>query len=740
LDGSWDVDFAGLGIPLRSAISAPRDLRRGHLLAAGSLKVDVSCDFLELGCMNMAVAIRGPATARFYKTFHAWSKLGSVSHQQRRCFVLISPACEANDAQSTNSRQKTPAILITREVRIPESRFARMQQHPTFLHRIQAELDVKLEPSQRPTDDGIRTIFITAKGAARHRHVRNILRRQADDAQSLDATIFDKAELVNHHPKLLVTLPSETVSLLQDNAEELRLRIQKAFSVQLDIEPEREGAVSDDKRREMDGKRVVVVTGEHNSVTSAKEFLMSVHLDLEEPSQRQEDQVKRPLTESSTPSSIPSEPVQTSPPSTPQSTPRSIPQSASRSTPQTAPQSNPTSLKDVYKATMRNVPSSVVVLTTRVPSAQSNIDSLRGMTVSSLSSITLEPEPIISFSIRSPSRTLDCIATGQPFTVNFLKTDPTGACIADIFSRPHDDPSQPFRIIQASDLADVYEYETDNPSGPAIGSASIPTRFTCELLPGKSLEIGDHTVIFARIIDIWRDHDHSHAFLAYAQAGYRRLQRIGISIPSLESLERAQPIEPAPALPEKSDSYVSPKRVRIGGLPYTAQHEDVKKYVKDAGFRLHSMKMATVVGKRPTYCFVKFLSAEDAERAVRAFDGASFMGHLLTASKATTDNRRFEQRPQLPEVTSGGPQLLNESLSTEHARTEPTSTEPISAEPTSAENTDSDVVDAYWRMALDEGNEDDVLEERAADQRALGEAQKPADHPLAGAEGDKQDK
>lgn len=662
--------------PLRVCRAKRSPLRL--LACGGELGVDVSCDFLELGCMNMAVAIRGPATARFYKTFHAWSKLGSVPHQQRRCFVLTSPACEANGAQSTDSRQNasrprnsrnrsrhggpkeeiaktTPADFITREVRIPESRFARMQQHPTFLHRMQAELDVKLEPSQSPTDDGIRTIFVTSRSSLRHRHVRSLLRRVADDAQSLDATVFDKAELINHHPKLLISLPSETVSLLQDNAEELRLRIQEAFSIQLDIEPEEEGAVFDDKRREMDDKRVVVVTGERNSITSAKEFLISLHLDLKEPSQRQEVRVRRLLKESPTPSSIPSEPAQTSP------------QSASQTTPQTTP----TGLKDVYKATMRNVPSSVVVLTTRVPSAQSNIDSLRGMTVSSLSSITLEPEPIISFSIRAPSRTLDCIATGQPFTVNFLKADPTGAHIADIFSRPHDDPSQPFRIIQASGLADVYEYETDNPSGPAIGSASIPTRFTCELLPGKSLKIGDHTVIFARIIDIWRDHDHSHTFLAYAQAGYRRLQRISISIPSLESLERAQPVEPAleraqpiksaPALPENPESYVSPKRVRIGGLPYTAQHEDVQKYVQNAGFRLARTKMATVVGKRPTYCFVRFQSAEDADRAIRAFDGASFMGHLLTASKATTDNRRSEQQPQLPEVTSGGPQLLDES-------------------------------------------------------------------------------
>lgn len=44
--------------------------------------------------------------------------------------------------------------------------------------------------------------------------------------------------------------------------------------------------------------------------------------------------------------------------------------------------------------------------------------------------------------------------------------------------------------------------------------------------------------------------------------------------------------------------------------------------------------------------------------------------------------------------------------------------------------------DAYWRMALDEDEGDSPLEERAADQRASGEAQESADHPVAGVEDD----
>jgi flavin reductase (DIM6/NTAB) family NADH-FMN oxidoreductase RutF len=713
----------------------------------------------------MAVAIRGSATARFYRTFHTWSRLGSVSHQQRRCFTPTSSIREANDAEPTNPTQnirhvrtsgrtnkqnnpdtilKTPPTLKTTEHLIPEDLFAVLQQHPTYLRRMQAELDVKIEPTDTVTDENRRIVRVTAKGTSTHRYVRNLLLRHANDAQTLDNTVFEPLELRKNRPAVLyVGLSSEGLALLQDNNGELRLRIEQTFGVQVEIE-------QDQRDTRHCGTRRVIVSGDRRGLGSARDFIQSLHLDLEQPEQLLQDRDERLLAKPSTPSSVSSKLAQISTQSSTQTAPQTISQASTQTRPQPSTQSSPrsttTNLKHEYKATMRSVPSSVVVLTTRVSSADSNIDSLRGMTVSSMSSVTLEPEPIISFSIRGPSRTLDCITAGQPFTVNFLNTHPTGAHIADIFSRPHDDPSQPFRIINDSGLADVYE--SGDPAGPTIGGIHIPARFTCELLPGKSLEIGDHTVVFARVTDIWSipviPSTSKRTFLAYAQAEYRGVQSSKIPLTNLETLKRTQPAKSAPVPSERSAHDQQNKRVRIGNLPLTARAKDVKHYIKEAGFALRGVQMTITDDQNPSYCFARFLSLAESERAVRTLDGASFMDRSLKVTFAP--DTRGGQKVKTPE-----PQVLEETASTETASAETASAEPAPIEPASnepastmstktmsTEPANSELVDAYWQMALDEENREDVLEERAADQRALGEAQTPADLPAPSVENGKQ--
>jgi flavin reductase (DIM6/NTAB) family NADH-FMN oxidoreductase RutF len=725
----------------------------------------------------MAVAIRGSATARFYRTFHAWSRLGSASHQQRRCFTPTRSIREANDTKPTNSRRdaqhvqtsespnkqhdpdtrfKTPPTLKTTEHKIPADIFATLEQHPTYLRRIQDELDVKIEPTDIVTEDNRRIVRVTAKGNSAQHYVRSLLTRHAHDAQTLDNTVFESREVRKNKTAVLkLSLSSEELALLQDNNDELRLRIAQTFAVRLDIEH--------DQRATAYGMRSVTITGERRAITSAKDFIQSLHLDLDQSSQLQQDRVERPLANPSTPSSVSSRPARTGPRSSTQASPQSNTQTRSQPSPQTSTQTSPqprtrsttTNLKHDYKATMRSVPSSVVVLTTRASSADLNIDSLRGMTVSSMSSVTLEPEPIISFSIRGPSRTLDCITAGQPFTVNFLNTHPTGAHIADIFSRPHDDPSQPFRIINDSGLADIYE--SSDPAGPAIGGIHIPARFTCELLPGKSLEIGDHTVVFARVTDIWNvpsgPSTKKRTFLAYAQAEYRGVQASKIPLTNLETLKRTQPAKSAPVPSEKSAHDLQNKRVRVGNLPLTARAQDVKRYLKEAGFALRGVQMTITDDQNPSYCFARFYSLAESERAVRTLDGASFMDRSLKVTLAP--DTRGGQNVKTPEA-----QVFDETASIEPAPIEPAAIEPASADPASTEHafieltpTESDLiesasteaaesglVDAYWQMALDEDNKTDVLEERAADQRALGEAQTPADLPAPSVENGKQDK
>ncbi|KAG9887884.1 hypothetical protein KCU98_g4666, partial [Aureobasidium melanogenum] len=465
----------------------------------------------------MSAAIRGPATGRFFRAFHAWSRLSNVSHQQRRCFVSTGSLYDAKYDKPSYAKtvQASQGKTATR-VRIPQARLERIQQHPTFLQRMNAALDANIQPDGDPNDEGFRLIRIEAPSARVCRYVRALLMRRDDDPRTLDNTVFAKVkDTPKNHPDLGIDLKidvsAERASLLQDNRNELKLRIQDTFSVHLDFLPEHEGAI--------DGMRTIAISGARKDVNLAKDFIKSLHYELEQATQIQEEQLDKPLRTSPEPSSV------------------------SLKSNKSAP------IKDKYKATMRCVPSSVVVLTTSVSSSTSDIDSLRGMTVSSLTSVTLEPEPVVSFSIRGPSRTLDCITAGHPFAVNFLSGYPVGAQIADIFSKPHEHPSQPFHAVQDLNLAKIYAQDGDS-APPNIGGKHVPARFTCELLPGKSLEIGDHTVIFARVTNVWKSrspHSGKVTFLAYAQAGYRTLGPNSIEWPAAKILKPIQSKKSAPS-------------------------------------------------------------------------------------------------------------------------------------------------------------------------------------------------
>ncbi|KAH0368645.1 hypothetical protein KCU65_g3944, partial [Aureobasidium melanogenum] len=559
----------------------------------------------------MAAAVRGPATGRFFRAFHAWSRLGNISHQQRRCFVSTGSLYEANvDKSSHSDTPRAPQWRrSTTRVRIPQARFERIQQHPDFLQRMHAALDATIQPDGAPDDDGSRLIRIQAPSTRLCRYVRNLLMRRNDDTRTLANTVFHKdnspetsQDVQNATIDLKIDLSAESANILHDNVNELKLRIQDTFSVQLDLIPEQDGSTND-------GMRTLAIVGARKDVNSAREFIQSLHHELELSTGIGKQQPDKSPATPPEPSSVGSN-----------------------------PEKKPLSTQDVYKSTMRSVPSSVVVLTTSVSSSTSDMGSFRGMTVSSLTSVTLEPEPIVSFSIRGPSRTLDCITAGRPFAVNFLGAYSAGARIADLFSRPHDNPSQPFHAVQNLNLAKIWAQDGDS-APPQISGKAIPARFTCELLPGKSLEIGDHTVIFARVTDVYRArrfislHETGDVtFLAYAQAGYRFLAPEPIEWAAAKILKPIQSKKPAPS-----------------------------------------------------------------------------------TSKAPT--------PQPPPIEAGSEEfeVFDEDVAVPTTKSDPAS---------------EDVVDAYWRMALDEDKDDSVLEERAADQRALGEAQKPADQPAADVQND----
>ncbi|RUP48833.1 hypothetical protein BC936DRAFT_143881 [Jimgerdemannia flammicorona] len=88
---------------------------------------------------------------------------------------------------------------------------------------------------------------------------------------------------------------------------------------------------------------------------------------------------------------------------------------------------------DEVRAVMRNVPQPVVVVTTCSPTDPTN---RRGITVSSFTSVSLHPQPLVSFCIRKPSRASTLLHASSLFVVHILSSLQVAQAMA--FSSPTD--------------------------------------------------------------------------------------------------------------------------------------------------------------------------------------------------------------------------------------------------------------------------------------------------------------
>ncbi|KAH7360373.1 flavin reductase like domain-containing protein [Rhexocercosporidium sp. MPI-PUGE-AT-0058] len=130
--------------------------------------------------------------------------------------------------------------------------------------------------------------------------------------------------------------------------------------------------------------------------------------------------------------------------------PRSRRNSTKTPVPEEAPQPKET-LPDKVRHVMRLMPHSIVVLTTMASSNPGVVDwtqpgdsdnkgdidpSLyRGITLSSFTSLSMGPEPLITFNIGFPSRTLSALTETRHFLIHVLKSTRRGAGLADTFTK-----------------------------------------------------------------------------------------------------------------------------------------------------------------------------------------------------------------------------------------------------------------------------------------------------------------
>lgn len=187
---------------------------------------------------------------------------------------------------------------------------------------------------------------------------------------------------------------------------------------------------------------------------------------------------------------------------------------------------------------MRLLAHSVVVCTSAAPATEGSADAPvpRGMTMSSFTSLSLRPTPLVTFNIATPSRTLDAVERSRRFNIHVLSGDVAGARVAEWFRKGNADG---LGVFEAGKLRDecgceVVAAETSGEAAaaaPLLKGPGVLFALRCGLLgdePARGLvRVRDHVIVLAEILDIIEGQDgkiDSAAFgLAYADRLYRQL-------------------------------------------------------------------------------------------------------------------------------------------------------------------------------------------------------------------------
>ncbi|KAM3528272.1 hypothetical protein NHJ13051_002535 [Beauveria bassiana] len=174
------------------------------------------------------------------------------------------------------------------------------------------------------------------------------------------------------------------------------------------------------------------------------------------------------------------------------------------------------------RAVMRLLSQSVVVCTSaghdKIP---------RAMTMSSFTSLTLKPTPVITFNVATPSRTLDSIQASRSFNIHVLSGDSSGAAVADHFTRGNEGADV------FAGLGDVVlEQSAENstalaPPPPLLRGKGVVHVLRCRLLEDEPvrglIKVRDHMIVVAEVVEMIPGVESNEFGLAYADRKYRQV-------------------------------------------------------------------------------------------------------------------------------------------------------------------------------------------------------------------------
>lgn len=190
-------------------------------------------------------------------------------------------------------------------------------------------------------------------------------------------------------------------------------------------------------------------------------------------------------------------------------------------------------LQQNVRQLMRNVPSSVVVVTVHKYDSEMKMNVPMGVAVSSLSTVTLDP-PLISFNIKQPSKTLDAIRAAEGrFRVHFPAGNRSGATTVDLFSHGNHPDAYNMRTkklrLLVPGITAASKYLETKSKAPQISADSVRAAMECTLT--QEFSVADHVILVAKVDSIENRAPGSRTVL-YVDGSYIRADGTLINIPN----------------------------------------------------------------------------------------------------------------------------------------------------------------------------------------------------------------
>lgn len=227
-------------------------------------------------------------------------------------------------------------------------------------------------------------------------------------------------------------------------------------------------------------------------------------------------------------------------------------------------------MRRIMTRLMRRVPQPVTIVTATniTVKPEGGPAAWRGATISSFNTVTLDPEPVVSFNIKKLSSTFDAIESSERFWVHFLRPSPSSTRLADKFTRGHS--PELFRGVHVAHASKDEEGEARFVKYPRIGSLTrtrsgalddhhqIAFVLDCVYLRNKTVEIGDHVVLFGTVTRVSSSESPSlrdsstagEPCLVYADQGYHKVQHL--ETPAIANVVRRTTIPAIRAIKSKN--------------------------------------------------------------------------------------------------------------------------------------------------------------------------------------------